>query len=45
MITGRVFEIAEARVERRPGGMTLRDVPMWDSPVLIASRAAVPLAL
>ena len=44
MITGRVFEIPPDRIEWRKGGMTLKDVPMWDSPVLIASRTAILLA-
>ena len=42
MITGRIFEIGADRIEWRKDGMTLKDVPMWDSPVLIASRTAVP---
>ena len=41
MITGRIFEIAEDRIERREDGVMLKDIPMWDSPVLIASRTAV----
>ena len=43
MITGRVFEIPEAQVCATDGGVVLKSVPMWDSPVLIASRGAVPL--
>ncbi|MGI5869418.1 MAG: hypothetical protein ACOX9C_08250 [Kiritimatiellia bacterium] len=45
LITGRVFEVPEGKIERRDGGMTLVDIPMWDSPVLIANRTAVPLAI
>jgi hypothetical protein len=45
LITGRAFEIPEDRIERRNGGITLLDVPLWDSPVLIARRAAVPLMI
>ena len=41
MITGRIFEIAADRIEWRKDGMTLKDIPMWDSPVLIAPRTAV----
>ena len=41
LITGRIFEIAADRIEWRKDGMTLKDIPMWDSPVLIASRTAV----
>ena len=44
MITGRIFELPADRVVARDGGMTLKGVPMWDSPVLIAARAAVPFA-
>ena len=44
MITGRIFELPADRVAARDGGMTLKGVPMWDSPVLIAARAAVPFA-
>ena len=44
MITGRIFEIAGGRIEWRKDGMTLKDVPMWDSPVLICSRTAVAFA-
>lgn len=43
MITGRVFEIPDRAIDKRPDGMTLKDVPMWDSPVIIAPRAALPL--
>ena len=43
MITGRVFEIPGESIVWTKEGMTLKNVPMWDSPVLIASRAAVPL--
>lgn len=43
MITGRVFEIPEESIVRRADGMTLKGVPMWDSPVIIAPRAAIPL--
>ncbi|MBQ0033201.1 MAG: hypothetical protein KBT68_10430, partial [bacterium] len=42
LITGRIFEIGGDRIEWRKDGMTLKDIPMWDSPVLIASRTAVP---
>lgn len=43
MITGRVFEIPDGAIDKRPDGMTLKDVPMWDSPVIIAPRVAIPL--
>ena len=44
MITGRVFEIPGSAVAWRDGVMTLKGVPMWDSPVIVASRRAVTLA-
>ena len=43
MITGRVFEIPEKDIRREKDRLLLT-VPMWDSPVMIASRSAVPLA-
>ena len=43
MITGRVFEIPEGSIAKGADGLTLKDVPMWDSPVVIAPRAALPL--
>ena len=43
MITGRVFEIPEEAVSLNENGMTLKGVPMWDSPVIIAPRAALQL--
>ena len=43
LITGRVFGIPRASVAGRADGMALRQVPMWDSPVIIAPRAAIPL--
>ena len=44
MITGRVFEIPGDSVVWKKDSMTLRNVPLWDSPVAIASRRAVTLA-
>ena len=43
MITGRVFEIPATSVESREGGIGVKSVPMWDSPILIAPRAAIPM--
>ena len=43
MITGRVFEIPASNVVRTAKGQTLRNVPMWDSPVIVAPRGAIPL--
>ncbi len=43
LITGRVFGIPRASVAGRADGMVLRQVPMWDSPVIVAPRAAIPL--
>jgi len=44
MITGRIGEIASMDVLNGKGVTVLTDVPMWDSPVLIADRAAVPIS-
>ena len=43
LITGRVFGIPRASVAGRADRMVLRQVPMWDSPVIVAPRAAIPL--
>ena len=43
MITGRVFEIPAGRVKHEESLTTISDVPMWDSPVMIADRLAVPM--
>ena len=42
MITGRIGVIDPANVKLDKGTTTLTDVPMWDSPVLVANRTAVP---
>ena len=44
MITGRVFEIPADSVSWKEGVMTLKAVPLWDSPVAVVSRRAVTLA-
>ena len=41
LITGRVGAIAPENVKAEDGATVLKDVPMWDSPVILASRAAV----
>ena len=43
MITGRVFEIAKENVSYENGRTVLKDLPMWDSPVMIADVLSVPL--
>ena len=43
MITGRVFEIPAENVVCEQNGTVLKDVPMWDSPVMITDRHSVPL--
>ena len=43
MVTGRVFEIPAASVKPRDGGIDIKSVPMWDSPILIAPRAVIPM--
>jgi hypothetical protein len=42
MITGRIFEIDSKNVQHQDGNTILTDVPMWDSPVMIAEDTAVP---
>ena len=44
MITGRVFEIPGSSIVWKKDGMTLKGVPMWDSPVAIVSRRSVAIA-
>jgi len=43
MITGRAFEIPAGKLSYEDGKTVISDLPMWDSPVLVAERAAVPL--
>lgn len=44
LITGRVFDIPATNiVTKKEGGCTLKNVPMWDSPVIIAPRSAITL--
>ena len=45
MITGRVFEIPAENVkyDKNKNFTYLSDVPMWDSPVMIADRLSVPM--
>ena len=43
MVSGRVFEIPEAKIIREKDHIRIKDVPMWDSPIMIAERKAVPL--
>ena len=45
MITGRICEIGPDGISRANGETVLRNVPMWDSPVLVADRTAVPFAV
>ena len=43
MITGRVFEIPGESVERKDGARVLKNLPIWDSPVMVADIASVPM--
>ncbi len=44
LVTGRVFEIPATNVvARKGGGVTLKSVPMWDSPIIVAPRGAITL--
>ena len=42
MITGRIFEFDASNVRHEKGTTVLTDVPMWDSPVMIADYECVP---
>jgi hypothetical protein len=42
MITGRIFEFDPAAVRHEEGKTVLTDVPVWDSPVMIAEHVSVP---
>ena len=44
MVTGRVCAFDPMNVRTGDGETVISDAPMWDSPVLVADRAAVPLA-
>ena len=43
MITGKVFELAAGSWTSEGGNTRLVQVPLWDSPVMLAERAQVPL--
>ena len=43
MITGRVFEIPDENVLHDGEKTALVNLPMWDSPILIAERRSIPL--
>jgi hypothetical protein len=45
MISGRVFEIPESKIvrDKEKKRIWLVDMPMWDSPIMIAQRKSVPL--
>lgn len=43
MITGKVFDLAPGSWSSEDGSTRLAQVPLWDSPVMLAERAQVPL--
>ncbi len=43
MITGKVFELAPGSWASEGGNTRLAQVPLWDSPVMLAERAQVPV--
>ena len=45
MITGRIGEIDPRDVRQEGGETVLTNLPMWDSPVLVANRTVVPFAI
>jgi len=45
MITGRIFAIDPLDFTVKDGATSFHDLPLWDCPVMIAERAAVPLVV
>ena len=43
MITGKVFEIDKATLKNKGNDVQLKNLPVWDSPVMIAERSQVEL--
>jgi hypothetical protein len=43
MITGKVYDLDKATWKNVDGNATFTQLPVWDSPVMIAERAQVPL--
>ena len=43
MITGKVFELGRSAWKSDGGNTTLTQLPMWDSPMMLAERAQVDL--
>lgn len=43
MISGRVFRIPSSSVKLEDGKTTIADIPMWDSPLLIAEEGAIEM--
>lgn len=43
MVTGKVFELGKGSWSSANGNTRLTQVPMWDSPMMLAERAQVPL--
>lgn len=41
--TGRVYAFPAERIERTPEGLRLRQVPLYDSPIVVAEKALLPL--
>ena len=42
LITGRIFAIPPETVSYTNGTTTLHNLPLWDSPIIVASRTAIP---
>ncbi len=43
MITGKVYDIDNSNCSESSGGFTFRNLPVWDSPVMITERSLVKL--
>ena len=44
MITGKVYELGPEMCRATEDGVAFSGLPVWDSPVMVAERAMVPLA-
>ena len=42
LLTGKIAKIPAANVSYRDGTLTLKDLPLWDSPVMVAANVQVP---
>ena len=43
IISGNIYDIPESAVEKKGGTFTFKNIPVYDSPVLIADKSLIPL--